>query len=92
MAAPNAKERSALQNASGEWEYREKLGGAKTFQSLLDNRWIKPFSGHNPAGDKFTITQLGREALKLTAPALPRSRRLRSLQPQVRILKDDPER
>lgn len=74
MKAPTTRERQALQNAKlgGKWEYKAKLGGEKTFKSLLENGWIEPYAGHNPNGDCYSITPQGEEAYNL--PNAPKKR------------------
>jgi hypothetical protein len=87
MNCLNDLERKALRNAAlgGEWEYRAKIGGEKTFATLLQNGWIEPFPGHNPDGDRYSITPAGREARKLPpCPRPGRDPRLQGLPSRLR--------
>ena len=68
MTPPNARERKALRDLTGEWEHRSKLGGEKTFADLITKGWIVPFRGHNPNGDRYSITDLGRAARAMPVP------------------------
>lgn len=90
MECLNHHERKALQNAAigGEYEHRAKLGGEKTFAKLVERGWIEPYSGHNPYGDKYSITQAGQEARKLPPCTRPgRDTRLKTLPPRIGELK-----
>lgn len=92
MKIPNTRERNALENAGLclDWEHRAKLGGEKTFSSLIENKWIEPFSGHNPRNDRFTITDLGREALRANPDRKVNTARkpLKTLPPSLKQLPD----
>ncbi len=88
MCIPTGLERKALLNALGEWEYREKLGGEKTFESILAKGWIEPYSGHNPNSDRFSLTDEGRAAIQRTKPKKPNKEpRLKTLEPRIKPLK-----
>ncbi len=73
MTPPNARERKALRELTGEWEHRAKLGGTKTFADLIAKGWIVPFQGYNPNSDRFSITDLGRAARAMPGPTKVRS-------------------
>ncbi len=70
MPPPNARERKALEALQfQEWEWKAQLYvGEKTFASLSEKGWIAQFQGHNPDGDKISITDLGRAALAMPKP------------------------
>jgi hypothetical protein len=97
MTAPNARERKALAALQfEEWEHKAQLYvGEKTLADLTEKGWIAPFQGHNPNGDRFSITDLGRDALALPQPATVRtSPGLKQLPPILRPLRgpfDPPE-
>lgn len=87
MTLPNTRERKALKALQFEqWEYKTQLYvGDKTFADLIGKGWIAPFQGHNPNGDRISITDLGRAALAIPEPAKVRSaRRLKEL-PSTRL-------
>lgn len=90
MTEPNAFERKALQAAwlGGDWEDRAKLGGEKTFSSLIDKGWIEPYSGHNPQGDRYSITDKGMQAMRMPKTPKPnQGPKLRTLPPRIGPLK-----
>jgi hypothetical protein len=86
MDCLSSHEKKALQAASigMPWEYRARLGGAKTFTKLLERGWIEPFSGHNPNGDRYSITEAGMEARNLpSCPGRQKGSRLNTLPPLI---------
>lgn len=86
---PNALELAALKTLTSEWEHRAKLrAGDKTFASLLAKGWIAPFAGHNPNGDRYSITEAGRAARSLgPEPKMRRKSGLKSLPPRLKEVK-----
>jgi hypothetical protein len=85
----SGRELTALQTFTSEWEHRSKVrAGDLTFSSLLSKGWIQPFAGYNPNGDRYSITDLGREVLRLgPAPKVRAKPRLKTLAPVLRELK-----
>ena len=86
---PNGRELSALRKITYLWEDRAKLGAGKvTFAALLENGWIKLFEGHNPRGERYSITEAGQNALRLgLAPKDKNYNPLRQFQPNTRTLR-----
>jgi hypothetical protein len=89
MDHPNARELKALKNITDEWEHRAKLyAGEKTFAALIAKGWIVPFQGHNPNGDRYSITETGRLARSLGLPeASPSRPRLKTATPRLSEIK-----
>ncbi len=90
MNHPNTRELKALRQLTIEWEHRSKLGGAKTFAALIEHGWIEPFTGHNPFGDRYQITEAGRAAR--SAGLAPKVRRTSKLKLATGRLKELPPR
>lgn len=80
----SAHEMKALKAITGEWEHRSKLGGEKTFETLLAKGWIVPFAGYDLRGEKFSLTDAGRAAVALgPAPKIRTVPRLKEAPPRL---------
>lgn len=87
MRVPTTRERNALRQITYAYEDRERLGGAKTFQALIDEGWIEPYEGTNLNGDRYQITEAGRIARATQPPPKLPTRKLKALPSRLREIK-----